>query len=93
MTPADIPASPDPTGTAVYVVGWFHTHTPTLNVTFSGRPSGPSPSPGDEAWATDNNLPGLVYDYIGDFFGWIPQGHPINDPAKLYDIKKPERRL
>jgi hypothetical protein len=86
--PADIFAnSNSPTSTAVYVVGFFHTHTPTLWTT-QGRLVGPSQA--DYTFARETiGLPGLVYDYTG---GWIPAGHPINEPATLYPITPPERR-
>ena len=91
--PPDIFANSSPTSTAVYIVGWFHTHAPMVNVSVMwARDVGPSPS--DYQVALDMGLPGLVYDYIEDEpgSGEIPGGHPIDAPAKLYPITPPERR-
>jgi len=92
IRPSDVPTNPSPTSTAVYVVGWFHTHTPTTYRTyagFNGRPVGPT-DPGDYNWSVHTNiaLPGLVYDYTE----YAVPGHPLNSPAKLYPITPPERR-
>jgi hypothetical protein len=92
--PADIPSNPSPTGTAVYVVGWFHTHTPMTYAPPGGsREVGPSPA---DYTATTNSLvavPGIAYDYLPVAFdntpmsaNRIPAGHPTNAPAILYPI-------
>ena len=89
----NLPFTPSPTGMAVYVVGWFHTHTPTTYVTFAERSVGPSDK--DKEHASTNSLPGIVYDYLEDpsIPGKIPAGHPLGMGKKLYPITPPERRL
>jgi len=94
--PADIPQSPNPTDTAVYVVGFFHTHTPMTYVTRLPpyRPVGPSE--GDEklaSYALGMGLPGLVYDYVGSASGLLDAGHELKADAMLYDIKELKRRV
>jgi hypothetical protein len=82
-TPADNPASPTPvTEGATYMVGDFHTHTPTTHRAY-GRKVGPS-----NADITGNNAiknVGVVYDYTAaDAAGNIPAGHPLNSAAQTY---------
>ena len=88
----NIPATPTPIGSATYVVAWFHTHTPTTYVTFANRSVGPSNQ--DLEHASDNFLPGIVYDYLEDPStpGKISAGHPLDMGNKLYKITPPERR-
>ena len=79
--PPDIPSMPSPTDSgAYYPVASFHTHTSTFYGT-KGRFVGPSPI--DRDADSTNEVPGLVYDYIG-VGQWIDSGHPINAPARIY---------
>ena len=39
---------------------------------------------------TDDNVTGIVYDYVG-VNGVVPAQHPLNSPAKLYQ-SGPDRR-
>ena len=79
--PSDIPSSPSPTDSgAYYPVASFHTHTSTYYGT-RGRFVGPSGK--DRDVDSTNQVPGLVYDYIG-VGQWIDPGHPINAPARIY---------
>ena len=79
--PSDIPSLPTPTASgARYPVASFHTHPPACYRT-QGRDTGPSPD--DERVDRKNQVPGLVYDYIG-VGQYIGAGHPINAPARIY---------
>ena len=79
--PSDIPGSPSPTAFgARYPVASFHSHPPAYYRT-EGRDTGPSPD--DERVDRKNQVPGLVYDYIG-VGQYIGAGHPINAPARIY---------
>ncbi len=79
--PFDIPTLPSPTDPgAYYPVASFHSHTSTYYGT-RGRFVGPSPI--DRNADSTNQVPGLVYDYIG-VRQWIDPGHPINAPARIY---------
>jgi hypothetical protein len=81
-TPADNPAAPAPNATgAVYTVGIFHTHTPTVFRTV-GRGVGPSGADGN--YANAKGMPIFAYDYVGDASGNSPAGHPLNSAAKVY---------
>ena len=86
--PDDIPATPNPTNTAIYLIGTFHTHTPTTYRT-GGRLVGPSA--GDRTNAVTRQLPNFAYDYTSGI-GRIPAGHPLDAPADIYPISPPERR-
>ena len=87
--PSDIPSSPSPTDTgAYYPVASFHTHTSTFYGT-KGRDVGPSDA--DRGKDDEDQVPGLVYDYIG-VLRRIEAGHPINAPARIYQSLGPERR-
>lgn len=96
--PADIYHNSSPTGTAVYVVGAFHTHTGAAYWPSNlAKPVGPSAK--DEQWAENNKLPVLVYDYEADpkVITIPPEPavggeHDLTDPAMLYPIKSPKRR-
>lgn len=90
--PADVPPRPRPTGTAVYTVASFHTHTPTAFRPV-GRPTGPSPA--DNAFDGVRNVTGLVYDYIDTPFGSfeIPKEHPLESSAKVYQSGPISRSL
>lgn len=106
--PNDNPQNPTPVQSSVYVVGWFHTHTPTTYA--EKRPGlqalrkvGPSGSPGgsgDHGFSSHSSvtLPGFVYDYIatttvaGSGDPAVPFGHPINASAKIYLIEPPKER-
>ena len=91
--PQDSIAHPTPLDQPIYIIGWFHTHTPTT-YRIVGRGIGPSEA--DNGWsAHDNiNIPGYAYDYtefpIGS--GLIPAAHPINSGAQIYTITPPTRR-
>jgi len=86
--PDDIPANPNPTAPASYVVGTFHTHTPTTYRTV-GR--GVGPSSGDKTNAVLRQLPNFAYDYTAEN-GRISAGHSLNASAEIYPISPPERR-
>lgn len=74
------------------VCAHFHCHTPWYG--FSQRPTGPSED--DEIFATQNNLPGIVYDYsttpldatLHEFYDEIPPYPfiygPLQRPSTLY---------
>ncbi|MBN8523797.1 MAG: hypothetical protein J0M02_00520 [Planctomycetes bacterium] len=88
--PGDSIADPRPlVDRPVYIVGWFHTHTPTTFTT-TGRPTGPSSA--DGLYSMDQLLPGFAYDYANGAMLGIPAGHPLNGPAQVYPIIPPERR-
>ena len=81
LRPSDIPSLPSPTSSgARYPVASFHTHPPAYYRTL-GRDTGPSPE--DRDHDTRDQVPGLVYDYIG-WGQYIGAGHPINAPARIY---------
>lgn len=89
--PADNPTNPDPNAaSARYVVGMFHTHTPTTYRPPPGiRPLGPSGADGN--FHDYHKVPGVVYDYVAPGpptpahpHGSIPMGHPLGAPAMLY---------
>jgi hypothetical protein len=88
---------PDPTIGGIYPVAFFHAHTPyTYCPTTDRREVGPTDQD------RSNELPGLVYDYMGmiypgglypgasDFFG-ISGGHNLNLAAMIYTCG-PNRR-
>ncbi len=86
--PADQKADPQLSdGSAAYVVAFFHTHTPTTY-----RPIGRdvAPSDADLNFHTNNNVAGIVYDYIG-VGGEAPAGFPLRSPAQFYS-SGPKRR-
>ncbi len=85
--PPDNPASPAPLEHAVYVIGFFHTHTPSIYG--PARPVGPSGQ--DDFSNNQNKVAGVVYDYSSEF-GSIPAGHPLDSPAELYS-SGPDRRF
>jgi hypothetical protein len=85
--PGDNPASPRPlVDRPLYIVGWFHTHTPTTYTT-TGRPTGPSGP--DAIFSMDQQIPGFAYDYTAIS---IPKGYPMNSPASSQPIEPPPRR-
>ena len=100
----DIPINPSPVESGVtYVVGWFHTHTPTVYSRYTNPTSvayrivGPSGTPnqtgGDYGFSYKYQLPGFVYDYVSvRRDGGIPFGHPLNSSAQIYDIVPVYRR-
>ena len=76
----------------VYTVGLFHTHTPMTYRDKSGvRDVGPSST--DNTFHTNNNVAGVVYDYVESpaGSGTIPGGHPIDSAAKLYSSGPTQR--
>jgi hypothetical protein len=85
--PPDNPTSPSPIQAAVYTVASFHTHSPSVFRPVA-RPAGPTAT--DRKSDTDDNVTGLVYDYVG-VNGIVPAQHPLNSPAKLYQ-SGPDRR-
>lgn len=91
--PPDVPETPLPTEKPTYTVAWYHTHTATTHRTF-GRPVGESNA--DKAFGAHNsiNIPGYAHDYVESPAGTgaIPGGHPLNSPAKIYNITTPDRR-
>jgi hypothetical protein len=98
--PPDLFYDSSPTGTAVYVVGWFHTHPPmTYAPPDHYREVGPSIPDRFFSLEPSTQVPGIVYDYVsvafGNFLasdGKIPGGHPMNASTKLYPITPPLRR-
>jgi hypothetical protein len=86
--PGDETANPGPLESLRYTVSSFHTHSPTTYRT--GLPAGSArkvgPSPEDITADSNAKVVGVVYDYIGapGLNGFIPMGHPLNSPAKLY---------
>jgi hypothetical protein len=64
-----------------YTVGSFHTHTPT-KYRDVGRPVGPSS--GDLTADTNDNVAGLVYDYVEARGGNIPAKWPLWSPHTIY---------
>ena len=82
--PTDSKRSPTPLDTVTYTVASFHGHTPTTYTSF-GRIVGPS-FPYDEDADEQNQVPGLIYDYLGSPLGSkkIPGGHPITSLATIY---------
>jgi len=97
LPPPDIPENPTPLDTVVYVVAWFHTHTPTTYVTVPYRPVGP----GDGDFAASIhpliNLPGFALDYAASPApnhppDTVPAGHPKDGETMLYPITPPNRR-
>jgi hypothetical protein len=91
--PADSVANPTPIQRPTYTVGWFHTHTPTVNRAV-GRGVGMSAA--DAGWSTNANIniPGFGYDYTESSAGsgTIPAGHPINSSAQVFTVTPPTRR-
>lgn len=55
-----------------------------------GRPVGPSPE--DRSFLFQNDVVGLVYDYIAARGGSIPAGHPLDAPAMIYHAGPNRRR-
>lgn len=88
--PADNPSSPAPNSTgATYSVTFFHTHTPTTYRTV-GRQVGPTPD--DDNFHTNQDVTGIVFDYIAVTNGnMIPAGHPKDSSAQRYQ-SGPTRR-
>ena len=87
--PSDIPSAPGPTDSgAYYPIASFHTHTSTYYGTGT-RDVGPSDF--DREADITNQVPGLVYDYIG-VMRRIGPGHPINAPARIYQSLGVEQR-
>jgi hypothetical protein len=78
------PADVNPgTSTAIYTVASFHTHTPT---TFRPVGRGVGPSDADHAADRNDDVCGVVYDYLARPFSGknIPAGHPLNAPARFW---------
>ena len=92
--PSDIPLFPTlQSGTAIYTVSSFHTHTPTTyQLPGEARIAGPSPS--DKGASVSLQMPGLVFDYEkpSNVTNGIPMGHPMNAPARLYPTENVARR-
>ncbi len=86
--PADNPATPTPIQSAIYAVASFHTHTPT-RFRPVGRAVGPSGA--DQTADTNDDVPGVVYDYVGNAAGNAPAGWPLNSRAQRYH-SGPNRR-
>ncbi len=83
--PPDSPVFPHLShGSAVYIVGTLHTHTPTVHRAGLPRPVGASGP--DVNSSSSLGLPGIVFDYVesGNIPGTIPMGHPQNASSRLY---------
>jgi len=79
--PADQKADPQLSdGSAIYLVASFHTHTPST-YRQKGRAVGPSGT--DQNIDNQDNVVGIVYDYIG-VGGNAPAGFPLRSLAQLY---------
>lgn len=95
--PGDNPANPavDAKG-AVYQVASFHTHTPTeFRVGLpAGTTRGIGPSGADNRIDTNDDVPGVVYDFTESPAGTgnIPMLHPKNSAAQLYHSRGKNRR-
>jgi hypothetical protein len=99
--PADNPENPDIyyylSKGAVYSVASFHTHPPTTYVA-SAWPAGTmqpiGPSSADNRIDSNDDVPGVVYDYEESRAGSgrIPLGHPKNATARLYRSLGVDRR-
>ena len=100
----EIPANPhDARSGGRFAIAHFHTHTPltfcpryidtpTTRYVIHRTPVGPSQS--DRDWANGWGMPGLVYDYVGEFiYGAVRLvgGHNINAPAQVWTFG-PHRR-
>jgi len=85
--PPDNPAAPTPIQGAIYTVASFHTHSPSVFRPVA-RLAGPTAT--DRKSDTDDNVTGIVYDYIG-VNGMVPPQFPLNSPAMLYQ-SGPDRR-
>lgn len=96
--PADSPANPKPCDDgATYSVASFHTHTPTEFRAAENPPGttrGVGPSGADNRIDTQDDVPGVVYDYVESSggSGEIPMGHPKDSPAQLYHSRGRDRR-
>lgn len=96
--PDDSPASPSPCDDgATYSVASFHTHTPTEFRAAANPPGttrGVGPSGADNRIDTQDDVPGVVYDYVESpgGSGSIPMGHPKNSSAQLYHSRGRDRR-
>jgi len=100
--PLDSPSSVNPGGSAVYVIGWFHTHPPR-ECWLVDTPVGPSRGMNaDQGFPHHSNVlaPGIVYDYVeydsGAAFsplppGYVPAKWPRDKPRMLYPITGPRR--
>ncbi|MDR0993151.1 MAG: hypothetical protein LBN38_01075 [Verrucomicrobiota bacterium] len=91
--PPDSIVNPAPLEQPTYIIGWFHTHTPT---TYRSVGRGVGPSGADSGWSANAsiNIPGYAYDYTESpaGSGSIPAAHPINSAAQIYTITPPIRR-
>ncbi len=82
LTRYDSPLHPGPLDKPTYIVADFHTHPPT---TFIATPSYRAVGPSEADYEDD--FPSFVYDYVGvviDGVLRIPQGHPLQSPAKIW---------
>jgi hypothetical protein len=85
--PPDVPASPAANEKGVkYPVCSFHTHTPTEFRAMYPGTRGIGPSPDDERIDANDQVPGMVYDYVESpaGSGSIPMGHPKGSAAQRY---------
>ena len=93
--PPDSITNPTPLDKPVYVVGWFHTHTPTFYLHWIYlRGVGPT-KPHDFNYSAHPfiNVPGFVIDYTpANADDEIPGGHPLDAEATIYTITPPKRR-
>jgi hypothetical protein len=91
--PSDMPIVPNATDSgARYPVASFHCHTSPRYWTWGSRDVGPSSS--DDGFNTNNQVPGLVFDYVEDApgSGEVGAGHPLDAAATLYKSLGVERR-
>ena len=96
--PADVPSNPEPNAAGVvYTVGHFHTHTPRTYIMPTNLFRRVGPSPRDCNLMKNNQMPGIVFDYVGvsdpdgNPTNRLYNGHGLDDPAMLYPVP-PERR-
>ena len=83
----------DPSSGGRYAVAHFHTHTPLTHCTNYGaeRTVGPSGTDDSVLRGSSYGVPGLVYDYIGDYYSKIYAGHNLNAAAQVYTFSVSQR--
>jgi hypothetical protein len=88
----------------LYVVAFFHTHPPARDLPpHHVRPIGPSLTGGDQDWAKEHQLPGLLYEYAPNRIRFVREGGvfkvemdvkagtPLNAPAGILTFGPPQR--
>jgi hypothetical protein len=88
--PQDSILNPNPTDTPTYTVAFFHTHTPGA---YNPNPRPVGPSREDDIFCNENNVVGIVYDYVAANQLGIPAGYPVGSPSQPYPSGPNVRRL